>query len=107
MCLVSLFSCNDFDILVTGDISTPTERILVREKRLPDIEVLVAGHHGSKNSTGTVLLETVKPETVVISVGTNSYGHPADEVLNRIDAIGAEAYRTDKMGNITITYSGE
>lgn len=107
MCLVSLFSCKDYDILVTGDIGTSTERILVREKNLPDIEVLVAGHHGSSGSTGMVLLETVKPETVVISVGDNSYGHPSDKVLDRLATIGAEVYRTDEMGNITITYNGE
>lgn len=104
MSLVSLFSCNDFDVLVTGDIGTSTERILVREKSLPDVEVLVAGHHGSKRSTGEVLLEAVQPETVVISVGDNSYGHPADEVLDRAYAAGAEVFRTDEMGNITITY---
>ena len=107
MCLVSLFSCGSFDVLVTGDISTSTERILVREKFLPDVEVLVAGHHGSKRSTGEVLLEAVQPETVVISVGDNSYGHPSNEVLERAAYIGAEVFRTDEMGNITITYSGE
>ncbi|MBE6949250.1 MAG: DNA internalization-related competence protein ComEC/Rec2 [Ruminococcaceae bacterium] len=107
MCISSLFSCGTFDVLVTGDMNTSVERVLVREKNLPDIEVLVAGHHGSKSSTGQVLLDAVKPETVVISVGANSYGHPSKQVLQRLMAIGAEVYRTDEMGNITITYSGE
>ncbi len=105
MSLVSLMSCGEYDILVTGDIGSSTERILVREKSLPDIEVLVAGHHGSNKSTSMVLLDAVTPETVVISVGANSYGHPAEDVLNRISIIGAEVYRTDEMGNITITFT--
>lgn len=107
MCLVSLFSCGSFDVLVTGDIGISTERILVHEKELPDIEVLVAGHHGSRNSTGEEILNAAKPETVVISVGSNSYGHPSDEVMERATDAGAEIYRTDKMGNVTITYNGE
>ena len=67
-----------------------------------DIEVLVAGHHGSRYSTGSALLQTVTPEIVVISVGENSYGHPAPETLARIEASGALALRTDEVGTIVI-----
>jgi competence protein ComEC len=70
---------------------------------LPDIELLVAGHHGSKNSTSDELLNTVKPETAIISVGYNSYGHPATETLERLALTGIMVYRTDVDGNVTIT----
>ena len=69
---------------------------------LPDLEVFVAGHHGSKYSTSELLLEVLRPELVLISVGENSYGHPADETINRILASGAEVRRTDEEGSIII-----
>ena len=65
--------------------------------------MLIAGHHGSKYSTSSELLEATSPETVLICVGRNSYGHPTQEVLDRIAAIGATVYRTDLHGEITIT----
>lgn len=70
---------------------------------LPDIEVLLVGHHGSKYSTGTTLLESVTPEAGVISVGDNSYGHPTEEALLRLTDAGMTVYRTDMQGNILIT----
>ncbi len=97
-----LVSQGGFDILATGDMPASAERLLVR-RRLPDIEVLVAGHHGAKSSTCDTLLERTKPETVLISVGeTNSYGHPAAETLARIEKHGAQIFRTDLCGNITV-----
>ena len=62
----------------------------------------VAGHHGSKYATGEELLNTLTPETVLISVGYNSYGHPAPETLDRLTEAGAEAFRTDQQGDLTV-----
>ena len=70
--------------------------------RLPELDILVAGHHGSKHSTGVELLEVTKPKIVVISVGRNSYGHPAPELLERLEEVGALVYRTDIHGNIIL-----
>ena len=78
-------------------------RKLVETYDLPDIEVLLVGHHGSKYSTGTTLLESVTPEVGVISVGDNSYGHPTEEALLRLTDAGMTVYRTDMQGNILIT----
>ena len=84
------------------------EAKLVARENLPEVEVLVAGHHGSKQSTSQALLEAVAPETVVISVGQNTYGHPAPETLARLSAAGAQVYRTDRQGRITVyAQSGE
>ena len=98
-----MVSESSFDILATGDMNAAAERRLLSRRRLPDVEVLIAGHHGSANSTCDTLLEQTKPETVLISVGkNNSYGHPADETVARIEHTGAQILRTDACGNITI-----
>ena len=98
----ALMSVEEYDILITGDMDARSEQLLAVRHGLHDIEVLVAGHHGSRYSTGSALLQTVTPEIVVISVGENSYGHPAPEVLARIEASGALALRTDEVGTIVI-----
>ncbi len=97
-----LFTCGTFDALVTGDMDTAAEQRLLKLHAIPDLEILVAGHHGSKNSTGAALLAQTRPEIVLISVGENRYGHPAAETLSRIDAVGAQVCRTDQCGNITV-----
>jgi len=101
--LAVLCTRGDYDLLITGDMNAATERKLLETFELPDIEALVAGHHGSKNSSSKELLEALKPETALISVGSNSYGHPADEALRRLAMAGAAICRTDKQGTITIT----
>ena len=65
--------------------------------------MLLVGHHGSKYSSSTTLLESVTPEVGVISVGDNSYGHPTEEALLRLTDAGMTVYRTDMQGNILIT----
>ena len=75
--------------------------MLLAEYRLPEVDLLIAGHHGSKNSTGDALLAAVRPETVVISVGKNNiYGHPAPELLERLQEYGCAVLRTDQDGKI-------
>ena len=100
--LTVLCSAGEFDLLITGDMNMATERLLVNRYVLPDIEVLLVGHHGSASSTSQELLTEVKPEVGVISVGENRYGHPTEETLNRLASNGCDIYRTDRQGNILI-----
>lgn len=103
MSLCVLFDTEKCDILITGDRSGFGERMLLRYANIPDVDVLIAGHHGSNNSTCEELLQAVHPETVCISVGeNNSYGHPALELLERLAEFGCTVYRTDINGTITI-----
>ena len=95
-----LFQAGNCDILITGDRSDFGERMLLRQMELPRLEILVAGHHGSKSSTSIELLEATHPAIVAISVGENSYGHPAEELLERLAEYGCLVYRTDYDGNI-------
>ena len=103
MCV--LFQTEECDILITGDRNAAGERELLSYANLPDLEILMAGHHGSKNATSLELLHATKPEIVVISVGEdNSYGHPAQELLRRLKQFGCSIWRTDL--DKTITFKG-
>lgn len=104
--LTALASAGDFDLLITGDMSGSTEKKLVETYALPDIEVLVVSHHGSRYSSNIRFLKAVTPEAAVISVGDNNYGHPSEETLQRLLAIGADIWRTDQQGTIRITVNG-
>ena len=105
--LTILCTAGNFDVLITGDMGSSTERRLVETYDLPDIEVLMVGHHGSKYATTEELLEAVTPEIGVISVGENSYGHPTAEAMDRMAWQGMTLYRTDLQGNIVIQAGGE
>ena len=103
MSLCVLFDTEKCDILVTGDRNAFGERSLLRHADIPNVDVLIAGHHGSKYSSCQELLEATRPQIVCISVGAdNSYGHPAQEVLDRLSSFGCTVYRTDQQGTITI-----
>ena len=98
-----LATAGETDVLITGDMEREGELRLVETVALPDIEVLVAGHHGSDTSNTSELLEAVKPELVLISAGLNNeYGHPDWDTLVRLEEIGAEIYRTDLYGTIEV-----
>lgn len=98
-----LCSSGDFDLLITGDMDSDTEELLLSTYSLPDLEALVVGHHGSKYSTSEDLLSALTPELALISVGDNSYGHPSDQALWRLVQAGAVIYRTDLQGTIHLT----
>ena len=101
--LCVLFQTGKCDILITGDRSTKGEHSLLASCELPDIEILVAGHHGSKTSTSLELLTATKPELAIISVGNgNRYNLPADEVVRRLQTFGCRILRTDTEGTITL-----
>ena len=77
--------------------------MLLREFVLPDVDILVAGHHGSAYSTTEELLDAVTPETLLISLcEDNNYGHPSPELLQRLKDRGCLVYRTDVHGTIQI-----
>lgn len=102
--LTVLASTGRFDVLFTGDMGAQVEQLLLAHAQLPDIELLMVGHHGSKNATSQALLEAVRPELALISVGAhNYYGHPAPETLERL--AGCEIHRTDQEGSITVYVS--
>lgn len=71
-----------------------------------DIDVLKVAHHGSNSSSSLPFLEQVKPEYSIISVGENGYGHPREELLERLTKVNSTIYRTDKNGTIILVSDG-
>ena len=101
--LTFLASQGEFDVLISGDMGADVEERLLSHTQLPQVEVLAAGHHGSKYSTSQALLDQLKPEYILISVGAdNRYGHPDGGTVERMLISGARLYRTDRSGTVTI-----
>ena len=101
-----LFQREKCDILITGDRTGKGELALMQQVDLPELELLIAGHHGSKDSTSQWLLEKTTPKNVFISVGEgNRYDHPNEELLARLESFGCQVFRTDRNG--TLIFRGE
>jgi competence protein ComEC len=91
--------------LFTGDIGAETEEKLLDV--LEDVDILKVAHHGSRYSTCQAFLEKTNPETAVVSCSaTNSYGHPAEETIERLDEAGAQVEYTMNSGAIQIETHG-
>ena len=97
----------EFSALFTGDISSDTEEALINSGADLRSDVLKVGHHGSKYSSGQAFLAAVKPVVAIISVGKNRYGHPTQEALERLKAVGAKILRTDEAGDVEVVSDGE
>jgi len=92
--------------LLAGDIEEEAEEDIVHlDKWLPS-DVLKIPHHGSRTSVPDSFLTAVSPSIAVISVGRdNSFGHPSQEVLEKLS--DKKILRTDQDGAIKITENGE
>lgn len=89
-------------VLLTGDAELDQEREFVQE--VGDIDVLKLGHHGSKVSVDTDLLETLKPELSIASAGEgNRYGHPTDACIDAVRDAGGAFACTIEQGDITVS----
>lgn len=89
--------------LFMGDSETENEEA----RTWPQTNVLKVAHHGSDTSSSESFLEQVKPQIAIISVGEgNSYGHPAQTILNKLSNVDCRVYRTDKMGTILLKSDG-
>jgi competence protein ComEC len=87
--------------LLTGDSGFPEEGELLAQDEDWKVDVLKAGHHGSKNSTSPRWLAACQPKFLAISCGlNNSYGHPHPYVLSRAEDAHAKVVRTDREGEI-------
>ena len=94
--------------LLTGDAETEEESDIMKADYLLKSDVLKAGHHGSKSSSGNDFLRAVSPKIIIVSCGRdNSYGHPSSESLQRFSQIGADVFRTDRHGSIVVASDGE
>jgi hypothetical protein len=98
-----------FSMLLTGDAEEQTERErLIKNGANIRATVLKVGHHGSKYATSDDFLKRGEFKYAVISAGMdNRYGHPSQEVLDRLKAAQVKLYRTDFQGEIAISTRGQ
>jgi beta-lactamase superfamily II metal-dependent hydrolase len=97
----------EFAAQFTGDLGFDQETELLASDRVAPATLLEIGHHGSAESSSLPFLQALSPEVGVVQVGAdNSYGHPTQEALSRVREVGAEIYRTDRQGEITVTTDG-
>lgn len=88
--IVCITKFGNFSSMLTGDITSEAEKRLLENYTINELRVSVLGvpHHGSRYSSCTEFLAAVRPEYSIISVGKNSYGHPANEVIERLEKYG-------------------
>jgi len=99
--LVFKLSYRDIDFLFTGDATEDVEAKILSENL--ESEFLKVGHHGSRYSSSQEFLDKVSPLVSVISVGEgNSFGHPTQDALDRLAAVGSRVLRTDKNGTVEV-----
>jgi competence protein ComEC len=92
-------------MLFTGDAEREAQQVLLDEGILGDVDVLKMPHHGGDTSLAE-LFPAVSPEVIAISVGQpNPYGHPDPNAMAEAAATGAEIWRTDEHGTLTITWT--
>lgn len=102
------FHYRDFSVLLMGDAEKSAENLLIAQWGANlDADILKAGHHGSKTSSNKKFLDVVTPEAAVITCGTgNSYKHPHEDTLERLEDRGVTVYRTDLDGDVVIRSDG-
>lgn len=105
--LVMRLEYGDTSFLFTGDMTSKAERDLLEDGANVKCDVLKVGHHGSSGSSSYRFLYEAEPKIAVISCEAgNSYGHPHEEALSRLNDCGAEVCRTDLEGSIVIFSNG-
>lgn len=104
--LVVSVEYEDFCGVFTGDATAESEQEVIRyweEYGCRPIQLLKVGHHGSSTSTSEAFLKYCNPITAVISCGRdNRYGHPHEEVVERLKQYGCMIYRTDESGAVSV-----
>lgn len=102
--VVLLVEYAGFRAVLAGDAGIGAEEAL--RSRIGPVDLLKVGHHGSRTSSGATWLSELSPRLAIVSVGANSYGHPAREVLDRLGAHHASIWRTDREGTISVVTDG-
>ncbi|CYV74555.1 DNA internalization-related competence protein ComEC/Rec2 [Streptococcus suis] len=88
------------NFLFTGDLEQGELDLIESYPNLP-VDVLKAGHHGSKGSSYPEFLDHIEAKIALVSAGENNrYKHPHQETLERFDSRNIQVYRTDQQGAI-------
>jgi len=101
--IVTKLNCGQLSAIFSGDNNLAVEAALLKTKYDWSASILKASHHGSKTANSEVFLRAVKPGLLTISVGAdNRFGHPNQEVLERVKNLQIHIKRTDKIGTIRV-----
>ena len=97
----------DVSVVLTGDIGKAVERRRAGALPPSPLRVVKVPHHGSLTSSTTEFVRALRPQVAVVSAGrANHFGHPVPEVLERYRDAGAEIFRTDQDGAVTVDTDG-
>ncbi|MFC2047172.1 ComEC/Rec2 family competence protein [Chloroflexota bacterium] len=100
----------NIDFLFTGDAEKEVEgaNMVISSVRIPEVEILKVGHHGSRTSSSKDFLTITSPEIAIyMAKKGNSYGHPHEETMEALNKTGAKVYGTDIHGTIVVTTDGK
>ena len=93
-------------LLLTGDVEGIGEKVLIEALSVRDIrqvDMLKVAHHGSRGTTSETFLKQVRPAVAIISCGRNNrYGHPHEELLERLEAEGSMIISTAQSGAVEV-----
>jgi competence protein ComEC len=92
-------------VLIASEPEEPAQEVLLESGVDLRADVLKVPHHGAATSIPE-FFDAVSAEVAVVSVGENDYGHPVPATLDALVASGAEVWRTDRAGTITISFDG-
>ncbi len=102
--IVLLGAIGDRRFLLAGDVEEEIDPRLLAAG-LPRLDLLKVAHHGSRTATTQAFVDAVRPRIAVASAGTgNPYGHPTKQTIERLQAAGAQVYRTDRDGSVSVTF---
>jgi competence protein ComEC len=88
--------------LFCGDAEAPQVDSYIGKGRIGDIDLYKVGHHGSAAAVDETMLDALKPEVSLVSVGEgNRYGHPVPATVDALEDAGSTVFRTDEQGMIT------
>jgi competence protein ComEC len=97
----------EVSIVLTGDIGKAIERDIASTFPPARLRVVKIPHHGSLTSSTSHFVNALRPQVAIVSAGrSNHFGHPVPEVLERYRLIGAEVFRTDQDGAVTVDSDG-
>ncbi|HPI82847.1 MAG TPA: MBL fold metallo-hydrolase, partial [Candidatus Paceibacterota bacterium] len=108
--IVSKLSYGQKSFLFVGDSTIYNESLIIwnEQDKTIDSDVLLLGHHGSKTSSSLFWLEKVSPDLAIISAGKNNrFGHPAEEILDRLSKLKIPKLITFEEGNIVLLSDGQ
>jgi competence protein ComEC len=98
---------HDVSIVLTGDIGKETERAIAPLFPPSPLRIVKVPHHGSLTSSTVEFIRALSPRAAVVSVGrSNTFGHPSPEVIDRYRRAGADLFRTDQDGAVSLETDG-